>query len=412
MPGTKSRREVNNNLEKIEVRAVRSKDELNEAYDLWGEVFPEDRSFFQERLDFDNSYDLNTTWIAKVNGDVAASVQIFPYYINFDNTKLKVGGIGSVATLPEYRGRGLTHTILRRQTDWMKSNGYDLSLLFADINSFYGKVGWNTVPTYSYTLNVTNIPKVTTDSNYYIKQFLKSDLCEIKELYQDFCKDYIGTWVRFSNYWEDQLNWRHEKPSEFLVAKSGNEIVAYLRSYIGDEIIDIKECCYRKGHENAALYLVKEICSQEHKCKKIRVSFDESHVLTRYFEQWQAVRKEVTSEMWKVINFKGLLEKIKNVLSKRICSAIKSGLEVDDYIYLIECGNVEILLEIKGGAVNINSPSEHTVYNQLLKCNESEFISLLLNGLENIEIKGQKSEKLLTVLFPKVSYNFWGTDSF
>jgi len=75
VPGTKSRREVNNNLEKIEVRAVRSKDELNEAYDLWGEVFPEDRSFFQERLDFDNSYDLNTTWIAKVNGDVAASVQ-------------------------------------------------------------------------------------------------------------------------------------------------------------------------------------------------------------------------------------------------------------------------------------------------------------------------------------------------
>ncbi|MBS4200547.1 GNAT family N-acetyltransferase [Bacillus sp. FJAT-49732] len=399
-------------MEKIEVRAVRNRDELNKAYDIWGQVFREDRSFFQERLDYDNSYDMNTTWIAKVNGNIAASVQIFPYNITFENSMLKVGGIGSVGTLPEYRGRGLTQTIMRRQTDWMKSNSYDLSLLFTDINPFYQKVGWGTVPVYSYSLGISNIPEFMPDSQYDIKQFAKTDLNQIKDLYQDFCQNYIGTWIRSSDYWDGQLKWRHENPSEFLVAKSHEKVVAYLRVSNRDDILVINECCFQKGHENAVFILLKEMCKDVQRNKQIRITFAPNHLLTHYFQRWGAEKKIVTSEMWKVINLKGLLVKIKNVLTKRIYSAKKLGLEIDNCIYLIECGNSEILLEIKGDAVNIKDPSEHIAYNQLLKFNEREFISMLFNGAGNINIKGYMDDKLLNILFPAVPYNFWGTDSF
>ncbi|GMA65180.1 GNAT family N-acetyltransferase [Alicyclobacillus fastidiosus] len=99
-------------MQRVEIRQVRHRHELEASFDLWGLVFSnESREFFQERLDFDTHYADETTWIAKVDGVIASAIQIFPYRARLENLELLVGGIGSVATHPEYRGRGLAQEI-------------------------------------------------------------------------------------------------------------------------------------------------------------------------------------------------------------------------------------------------------------------------------------------------------------
>ncbi|MBS4206030.1 GNAT family N-acetyltransferase [Lederbergia citrea] len=372
-------------MRKVEIRSVHNNEELEKAYELWGNVFPEDKSFFKERLEIEEDYDNKTTWIAIVNGKLAAAVQIFPYYITFENINLKVGGIGNVATLSEFRGMGLTHTILKRQLDWMKSNGFDLSLLFAGINPFYEKLGWRTIPRYSQILrNKPELPLF----DYTITKSSDGDLEEIKSLYKDFCKKFIGSRIRSSAYWENQLN----RKSKFLVAKDKNEIVAYLIFQNNEGNIAIEECCYAEGHENAALSLLKETVGTHF--DSVRITLPENHILSSYFQEWDAEKVVDTSSMWKVINFHGLMEKLRDVFINRIHS------EMENDTILFQCGNSDALLTLKEGIIEIIKPGDSFIYNDLVKWNEKEFIEMLLEGSEGNE------------LFPKVHYNFWGTDSF
>ncbi|MEK3724683.1 GNAT family N-acetyltransferase [Paenibacillus sp. FSL H8-0034] len=133
-------------METIHIRTIHSRKELEQIYDVWDTVLPRGKSFFQERLEYDNAYSTDTTWIAVIDGVIAAAVQLFTLRIRFGSLELKLGGIGNVSTLPEYRKRGLAQRILRRQSEFMKQNGYDLSLLNTNIQSFYEQVGWFSYP--------------------------------------------------------------------------------------------------------------------------------------------------------------------------------------------------------------------------------------------------------------------------
>lgn len=389
-------------MEKIEIRSIHSNGELEEVYELWANVFPETKAFFQERLELDSGYDFQTTWIAKVNGQIAASVQIFPYYTYFENTYLKIGGIGNVATYPEYRGKGLIQTILKKQSEWMGKNGFDLSLLFTDINSFYEKVGWHTIPIQSKV--ISHIPEIT-EFEYSVEEFAKPYLEDIKELYEVFSKKYFGSRIRSSIYWERQLNKRDEKSGNFLFAKNNNKIVAYIRFQSTNGNIVINECCYKEQHENAAFTLLKEILKRNKGYHSVRITFANNHVLSRHFQQWGAETIQEKFGMWKIINLYGLLEKLRGVFTERIRSANVDKID-EEFTILLQCNDLDALMVIKERVVDIKQPTESFTYNELVKINEHEFISMIINGTETKE-----SSHFLN-LFPKVQYTFWGTDSF
>ncbi|MER5946795.1 GNAT family N-acetyltransferase [Streptomyces sp. NPDC001904] len=56
----------------------------------------------------------------------------------------RIGGIGSVATRPEARGRGLVRALLAEATATMREEGCDWSLLFTGTPGVYGSSGWRT----------------------------------------------------------------------------------------------------------------------------------------------------------------------------------------------------------------------------------------------------------------------------
>jgi len=143
-----------------EIRQIVGRSELEQCYDLWDRAFAVGRPYFQLRLDHDREYREETTWGAFVDGTLASAIQIFPYWAHYGSVALQIAGMGNVATAPEFRHRGLAQMVLRQQILWMQRMGFDLSLLFTGIPSFYQQVGWHLfTSTPVHTLNLQHRPR-------------------------------------------------------------------------------------------------------------------------------------------------------------------------------------------------------------------------------------------------------------
>lgn len=59
---------------------------------------------------------------------------------------LRMAGVASVGTVPEYRGRGIASGLCEMAARWAKENGFDAMPLYTGFPRVYEKCGWKTVP--------------------------------------------------------------------------------------------------------------------------------------------------------------------------------------------------------------------------------------------------------------------------
>jgi GNAT superfamily N-acetyltransferase len=85
---------------------------------------------------------LATKWTLKSNGQFTSHVGIFPFVSMVDGRRLKVAGIGSVATHPEFRGRGLMKRLMQHVETRIEKEGFDLSILWGE-RSLYRPYGYD-----------------------------------------------------------------------------------------------------------------------------------------------------------------------------------------------------------------------------------------------------------------------------
>jgi len=80
--------------------------------------------------------------IIRVNGRIISSVSIYPTHVRWDDAVLKVGGIGGVATDPDFRRHGYAGQVLEDCLEVMEREDYDLSILWTGIADYYRRWGW------------------------------------------------------------------------------------------------------------------------------------------------------------------------------------------------------------------------------------------------------------------------------
>ncbi len=79
----------------------------------------------------------------RVNGRVISNVSIYPARVQWGDAVLKIGGIGGVATDPDYRKHGYAGTILAHCLEYMdRELDCDLSILWTGIPDYYRRWGW------------------------------------------------------------------------------------------------------------------------------------------------------------------------------------------------------------------------------------------------------------------------------
>lgn len=76
------------------------------------------------------------------NQEMMSTFTISDYQIQFDGNSCKMGGIGGVATLPQYRRKGGIRGCFEAALPDMYASGYDFSYLYPFSTSYYRKFGY------------------------------------------------------------------------------------------------------------------------------------------------------------------------------------------------------------------------------------------------------------------------------
>lgn len=401
-------------MDVIQVRPVRNREELEVCFDLWATVFPDGRSFFQERLDFDSTYRFDTTWVATVNDVIASSIQLFPYHSWIGGVPVKVGGIGNVATLQHYRGRGLAQAILRQQSAWMKRNGFDLSVLFTGIYSFYEQVGWHQVPGSNWVLDVAEVLRLTesTPAQYAITAFSAEYLPDIQTLYEASNAGQTNVWQRSTSYWTEQLCWRRESADQFLVARSNQHVVGYVRSRMNKEgQLQIGEICYEPESRSAVTSLVRAALLAHPTARTLHAHVPTHHELSRMAPVWGGRCEDFPYAMWKIIDVSTLLARLEALLSARL-AAHDNLQEFDGRRTLVRCNHDEQVLSVREGQVHLTSVGEALTYHDVIEFSPGQLVTLLTQGVSKVADVALRDHPLLRALFPEQPSILWQTDFF
>jgi GNAT superfamily N-acetyltransferase len=88
-----------------------------------------------------SSYDWETSRAGLLNGRMVAHFGVYNFLMRLGRARLRVAGVGLVATDPGYRRRGLMMRTARAALEAVREAGYDLSFL-SGIPGFYGRLGY------------------------------------------------------------------------------------------------------------------------------------------------------------------------------------------------------------------------------------------------------------------------------
>lgn len=385
-----------------------TREQLEQIFNILGEVFPVDRAFFQERLDFDSTYNPDTTWFATVDGTIGSTIQIFPLHMRVGSCVLKIGGIGSVGTDPNFRGQGLALHILQEQISWMQSNDYDMSMLLASIHPFYEKLGWQLITEKAYTLK--NPARTAPKSNYDIIPFAPTYMNEMQAIYERFNYERTYSIVRNETYWNDLVHWPTWKEADCLLLQMNNQIVAYGR--IGKTINEkayMEELVYLQEAEHQVIDLFLSLCQLRPEAQYIWTRVPDDHKLAAYFKQQHAETFELDLTMWKMIRLLATFQKLKPELQARLNNT--SALSA--FHLELQCKDETVYLDYENEKLTISAIRRQARNYQTIAVEERRLITYIMFGYQEQEHADQlEARSILQALFPVQHAAFYATDNF
>ncbi len=131
-----------------EVRGPETRREVMALADLYGKAFGQYQRLYDLFLDKHFHQMPREQWrlaraLWAADGSPVAMVRVCDRTMRLGAALVRVAGIGDVCTLPTLRKRGLLRTLFTHVNQFMRDEGYDLSLLFG-IPNFYTKFGFVT----------------------------------------------------------------------------------------------------------------------------------------------------------------------------------------------------------------------------------------------------------------------------
>ncbi len=355
-----------------------------------------------------------------IKDEVVSSLVVIDYQIRIGSAEVRMGGIGDVETKEKHRKKGYMRRLMEDAVEYIKNEGYDVSMLFG-IPNFYTKFGYAVcLPEYKLTLSTRDAEDAKNNAeNYKIRKIRKKDIDSVFGLYDENNQNRVCSLIRTKKYFSGfPRGSRDEQQADaFLVKDSNKEFVAYAAFDKSKEEVNIVEVESIADRAYPALLYEFAKMAVKRRCGHITLFMPPDHPFaefcSRYGSQLTAQYPKNGGGVMRMINQKTLFEKIKKELERRISGskfkACSDSLE-------IRTDMENITLKICDGTLNIYS--EEKVEN-FLTLSQAKLIQLIvgyrsvrdiLNDSE-VEIGGD-IEPLLGVLFPKTSPYVWLADHF
>lgn len=181
------------------------------------------RDFFSDHPRFS----LRDVRVGELDGEIVASLVLYPLHAFVRGEKLPVTGVGSVAVSPEHRRRGIGEALIRATLREMRQRGDALSMLYSFRGDFYRRFGWGLVEQPSmYAVPPAVLP--ASDEARRVRRLRMPDRPLVQELYDRFTRE-RGHFAlaRRSEWWERRL-WGYE--GEWVVyERSRGQIEGYVQ---------------------------------------------------------------------------------------------------------------------------------------------------------------------------------------
>ncbi|TDQ42290.1 GNAT family N-acetyltransferase [Aureibacillus halotolerans] len=136
-------------------------------------------------------------------GHLASVARIHPLSVFLDGELVNMGGIGNVATWPEYRRNRYVSHLITHVLTLMKQEGNVVSFLAPFSFPFYRRFGWESLVTRKhYEINKDNLPTSVFVTNYLLKRMESRFSEELQHVYTAYAKRYNSMLNREKAWWE------------------------------------------------------------------------------------------------------------------------------------------------------------------------------------------------------------------
>lgn len=393
-------------MSSAQFRAIKQ-NELDQCLDLWGKVFSVGRDFFPPYFHGDPWFKRAYTRVAIVDGKIVSVIHICERDVQVGSARLKMGGIGNVATDPDYRGRGYSQRLLADCAKVMHDHRLDFSVLFTGIQPFYEKCLWRSVPQRMFVGKPrTDIPKA--DPAYVMRAWdWDKDMKAVQRIHERFNSGRPLTTVRTPEYWAGYLPQRFGKSENRIVAEHDGTVIGYLFVVRDADNCWIQEIGYLPEHKACAdaLLIRSAEMAREVGSENIRGNLPHEPeivaAIDRIADKVEPV--EPMGGMYRITHMKSLTERILPELNCRAAKCPDGAVSLDT-----ELGSLRFT--VSGGRVTLGARSPIRV-----PVSQLEFFCLLF-GIKSVKELGmslpEDAAPIVATLFPPQKPVFWLPDHF
>lgn len=252
----------------------------------------------ERRQDFQYWIEHSTTIGAYDKEKIVGQILVLPLNMTIHGYNYQMGGIGFVATYPEYRNQGIMKKLMIRALNEMRQNGQWVSVLAPYSVSFYRYFGWElffdklryTIPLAAFPnfgYQVDNMKRVSFE---YMDNEVFQDIQQFHNSQSLTCN---GGMIREDAWWQRLA--RREPDSHFVAYyDQSNTIAGYLRYMIKDLIFHVQDFLAENIRAEQAIW--RFITSHRASVKKIKGATSIDCHFGFQFEQPQ-FQKEVTHDV-------------------------------------------------------------------------------------------------------------------
>jgi predicted acetyltransferase len=139
------------------------------------------------------------------DGEIVASLRVYDFTMLVNGAPVRMGGVSSVACLPEYRRKGYVGMLLRHSLEEMRDRGQPLSALYTPHPALYRRYGWMVAAS---NLKFTFNPKHVAAYNPYpaggrAVRVTEEDQPVVEKVFHRYSERRTGPLVRTDRWWKE-----------------------------------------------------------------------------------------------------------------------------------------------------------------------------------------------------------------
>jgi predicted acetyltransferase len=186
-----------------EIRPARE-DELDRVHLVVAYSFTGDRS--QEgRERMRHVEELANPLVFLEDGEIVASLRVYDFTMLVNGAPVRMGGVSSVACLPEYRRKGYVGMLLRHSLEQLREAGQPLSALYTPHPSLYRRYGWMVAAAnLKFSLNPKHVSAYNPSAvRGRAVRITEEDQPVVEDVFRRFNERRTGPLVRSDRWWKE-----------------------------------------------------------------------------------------------------------------------------------------------------------------------------------------------------------------